>query len=326
MDDQASQDRLLRELIDAARPAGKDLAHPDFALLARRAEHDPRIRQILHRSRRLDLAIGEALDDLPVPPGSVERLLAVLEAAARSAAAAPTTTRAKPAIDEMPAIDPAPSEQSPIVGPAATEGSRRPMLLAQPWAGAVSLGAAAAVALAAYFVFRPAGGAWTPDEILASDWLANVDEAAAEQTLVEVVPPPRKYPAAKALTVQPATWRWVKGLLGRSRGVAYQLRAPAAKATLYVIDDDAGHDSPQIGPLPASPPSGPRSTTGGRAMSVWRSNGLVYILVVQGGAAEYKAFVSPAGQLARHGAAGHQLKSRNLPSRWLAGLLAAQSS
>jgi hypothetical protein len=190
----------------------------------------------------------------------------------------------------------------------------------------VALVAVAAVALVAYFVFRPAGGQLTPDEILASGWLATVDEAAAEQTPLDKLPPPRKYPAGKALAVQPTAWRWIAGLFERPRGVAYQLRAGAARATLYVIDDDAGHDAPQLGPLPANPPSEPMVTTGGRAMSVWRSGGLVYMLVVQGGAAEYKAFVTRAGQLARHDGIGRPTISRNMASRSRAVSPAAESS
>jgi len=81
--------------------------------------------------------------------------------------------------------------------------------------------------------------------------------------------------------------------------VAYRLRAGRARATLYVLDDFAGRAVPRLVDLPASPQRNPHQTQG-RSMAVWRSGSLVYLLVVQGGAAEYRAFVLPAGQLARH--------------------------
>src|SRR5262249_40548380 len=109
----------------------------------------------------------------------------------------------------------------------------------QSWLAPAALGTGASGGLGAGFFFRPVDGALTVDEILASGWLAAVDETALEQTPIEKQAPPRRFPAPRSLAVQPIAWRAIKGLLGRPRGVAYQLRSAAARATLYVIDEDA---------------------------------------------------------------------------------------
>ena len=103
---------------------------------------------------------------------------------------------------------------------------------------------------------------------------------------------------ATAIAIRPTAWRHISGFLERTDGVAYQLRSAKARATLYVTDADAGHDAPHVAELPTAPGSEPW-TTAGKAMSVWRSGKLVYVLVVWGGDAEYKSFITPSGQLAR---------------------------
>ncbi len=152
-------------------------------------------------------------------------------------------------------------------------------------------------------MFQPAPGEFGPNEILNSDWLFSVDESAAQQTPLDQKPPPPRYPMATAISIRPTAWRRIAGFLKRSDGVAYQLRSAKARATLYVIDAEAGHDAPQVTDLPPAPGSEPW-TTAGKAMSVWRSGKLVYVLVVWGGDAEYKSFITPSGQLARIDASG----------------------
>ena len=153
------------------------------------------------------------------------------------------------------------------------------------------------MALVAYFIFRPAQLELTADEIVSSDW-SFADEPAGENRLISEKKSPAKYPCAAALAAKPTSWRPIAGLLGRSQGVAYHLQSGAARATLYVVDHDPGYAAPRFVGLPAAPPPNPNVTTGGRAKSVWREGGLVYVLVVEGGAAEYRAFVTPTGQLA----------------------------
>jgi hypothetical protein len=316
MDDKRTADQELWELIDAARPASDDLAQPDFARLAERNRLDPQVRAIYQRNQRLDQAIGDALQELPVPAGAVERLLAKLDAATRKTLAPPVAGNTA----ELPPPRTTPSREKPAIAPAAEISAAYRKVQVEPPAqgetpdaassdapswkqSRAGLGALAAltvvVTLVGWIVFRPAPSALGPEEILNSDWLFAVDEAAADQTPIDK-PPPAGYPVDATLSVKPTAWRRITGLLGRPHGVAYQLRSPVAQATLYVTDAEAGHGATQLGELPDNPPREKTVETGGKAMSVWRRGGLLYVLVVRGGEAEYKSFITPGGQLASH--------------------------
>ena len=146
------------------------------------------------------------------------------------------------------------------------------MHVSQRWAGPGAIAATIAVVaiMMAYFLWRPVAGELDPEGILLTDWLRTVDEAAAEQNPIDQKAPPKKFPPAASLAVKPTAWREIKGLLDRPGGVAYQLRAPGARATLYVIELDAGRNAPRLVDLPSSPPPNAVKTTQGHAMSVWR--------------------------------------------------------
>ncbi|HEY4311511.1 MAG TPA: hypothetical protein VGN12_18830 [Pirellulales bacterium] len=338
MEDKRTVDQQTSEWIDAVRPASDDMSQPEFAPLAERSRRDARVRSTLQRSQRLDATIGDVMQDLPVPAGSVERLLGALEAAARKRIAAiGSGATGDSGVSELPPLSVpdgtstdkisaggASGDSAPRRGksserlPADAEGrntsaeevvfedSERPAKegRAFPKRSRAGLGALAAVCLVAvigWLVYPSSAHLLGPDEILTRVSLLNVNEDAIDQQPVNLEKPPTGYAPWKSLAVQPTSWRRVKDFLGR-RGVAYQLRSAKARATLYVIDADAGYEALQIGELLSQPPDEPYPPTGGKAMSVWRSGKLVYVLVVSGGAAEYKSFITAGGQLARAGA------------------------
>jgi len=108
-------------------------------------------------------------------------------------------------------------------------------------------------------------------------------------------PAPIDYPFSFAvLPVRGVRWRPVAGggFLGHN-GIVYDLPGPAAtRAVLYVVD--AG-TSAGFSAVPARHPF----TTGGYCASAWRENGLLYVLVVQGAPATYRAFLNlPHGPVA----------------------------
>ncbi len=108
-------------------------------------------------------------------------------------------------------------------------------------------------------------------------------------------PAPANYPfSAAVLPVRGVRWRLLAsgGFLGHS-GVVYDLPGPAGtRATLYVVD--AGR-SEGFSALPARHPF----TTGGCCASAWQENGLLYVLIVQGDPATYRAFLNlPHGPVA----------------------------
>src|SRR5688572_11232473 len=71
-------DRELLERIDACRPGSDDLHDPRLAPLADELAESPIKRDLYQRVQALDAVIGEAIDDVPLPAGLSERLLASL--------------------------------------------------------------------------------------------------------------------------------------------------------------------------------------------------------------------------------------------------------
>lgn len=293
MDDKQLTEQRLRELADALRPASDDLSQPELAELAEQMRHDPHWKAVCQRSGRLDLAVSDAMHDLPVPPGAVDRLLA------RLAAVAPPT-----------ADDDARAPSHPVAGPVPRPSPR----FSKRMAGAGVLATAGAIALVAYLFGSPSV-VLGPEDILQEVAVFAMKPSVDEEHPMAVGAPPSDYPASAALVGKTVAWRKIDGLLDRS-GVAYALRSAGAQATLYVIDAHGSRRQPRLVDLPASPPPTPMSTTGGGAKSAWSEGHLVYLLVVDGGAQEYQAFVAQPRPLA----------SSRSPRRVLSAVLPPQSS
>ena len=68
----------LLAAMDACRPSHDDLADPLLAPLAAAVAGDPQMDDRWQRQQKLDVALGGALQDVPVPDGLTERLLAAL--------------------------------------------------------------------------------------------------------------------------------------------------------------------------------------------------------------------------------------------------------
>jgi hypothetical protein len=106
-------------------------------------------------------------------------------------------------------------------------------------------------------------------------------------------PAPTAYPFSRAvLPVRGARWRPLEAFLGR-RGLVYDLPGRAGtSAALYVVEAEGieGFDT-----VPAMRPF----TTAGCCASSWREGGLLYVLVVQGDTATYRAYLNlPHGPMA----------------------------
>lgn len=99
-------------------------------------------------------------------------------------------------------------------------------------------------------------------------------------------PAPAGYPfSAAVLQVRGTKWRHFDGFLGR-RGVAYDLPGRAGtSACLYVVQ---ASDTAEFGQTPTLYPF----TTAGCCASSWVEDGLLYVLVVHGDAATYRAYLT----------------------------------
>ena len=168
-----------------------------------------------------------------------------------------------------------------------------PVLRSSWFVPSLSLAATAAVLLIAVWLgmHRSEGisESFVLDEAIRS-FDVGVDEPGP---LLAEKPAPAGYPFSPAvLQLRGTRWRPLEAFLGR-RGVVYDLPGPAGTtASLYVVDAE-GLDG--FGTAPALYPY----TTAGCCASSWQEGGMLYVLVVQGDPATYRAYLNvPHGPVA----------------------------
>ena len=100
---------------------------------------------------------------------------------------------------------------------------------------------------------------------------------------------PANLPLPAAIVGNPRGWQALSKTVAR-RGVVYSLAQGAkSRAVLFVL-------SAKRPGLPGAAPLTPQSATGGLTISAWQSQGLVYVLVVEGDERAYRRFVNPGRQ------------------------------
>lgn len=116
------------EQLESARPGSGDREEPELSEAAGHVRHCADCRSTLQQRERLDLQIGRAMRDVPLPDGLKDRLLASLDATARrEASVLPGSVRAgSPVAGKPPGTTP-PSEKPAANAPEKT--SRRKLLL-----------------------------------------------------------------------------------------------------------------------------------------------------------------------------------------------------
>lgn len=271
-----SMDRTdLRESLDACRPGSADLALPDLAEARAELERNAALRRSARRAEQFDRSVCGAMQDLAVPAGLKERLLAALAA----------------------------SESSPI-DMSANARSVPPRGAAETQRRAAMLVGSAVLALAACLLAM-LGVRWYS---VGDDWAPRaIAETAVQKFAVEFDPRrsdgwtrsasrSNSFPTSRQLVHdrQPAQRR-VSQVAGCS-GAAYRLRSPqGALGTLLVLVPRA-----TLTGFPTKPPRSPQSDTAGCAASSWRENDRLYVLVVAGGAKEYRGFLRRPSLVALH--------------------------
>lgn len=215
----------IRELIDACRPDQHDPQRPelaaDLAPLARELESQLELVEAVKRSERFDRNVRSALDDVEVPAGFAERLLAKCEAAVVT-----------PAQEEKP-----------------KKASRR------KWLAQLSIAASLLiVALAAYpaitFIFN-ARQPVTADELAQSavTWFDDCGPGAQWAPVNPTIL--AQYPLDPALRFRPLVYRQVNPTT-----VAYNLSHSGKRALLFVHLPARPHPTLHKFPYGALPASG----------------------------------------------------------------------
>jgi hypothetical protein len=266
------------ERIDAARPG--EVISPEAPDVT--AADVDRVRE---RIAAWDRKIGAAVRQGDVPAGLAERLVASL-AMAREGDAIGTAIEQGPLQVES-------SETVLPVAPA-TSSSRRTIIRS----GAL-LVVGTAVAASVLFLmgwFDPKRPAPSPTQLL-EHAIAFYQYDARDEGRKTLDSAPRDLPPSDDVILPPTpTWRQVSWEeIADSTVVAYDLDDPSAaiRATLYATA------APVDGSLGTAPPAEPMQTQG-RAAGAWQVNQVVYVLVVEGNAEDYRrALQRPGGLLAR---------------------------
>lgn len=205
----------------------------------------------------IDEKLAAAMFDVPVPAGLAERVLARLK-------------------------------RGELVERDETASTARPARRVPAWflvGGSVA--AMAASLVAAIWLGMSPGGDLSEQYVL--DEAIRSFEIGVEQPgpLAADTPAPADYPfSASVVPVRGTRWRSLDGsFLGGCRGVVYDLPGMAGgRAALFVLAADSIE---AIGGRPALCPF----TTAGCCASAWQESGLLYVLVVQGDAATYRAYL-----------------------------------
>ncbi len=252
-----------RELIDALLPQTE--SEDDCGLAAAEMEEfraavaqDPRLAAELRRVQAWDRQLSPALDDVPIPAGLADRLLAAVTAEISQA------------------------ESSTIVAPAKPEGSvsRRRAL----WGIGMVAGIAASLLLAIFLRPTPTiylESAALLDEIrqelpaLSDQWSTELASAAATHPVDDL-----------ALAASARRWQLFDTSLDR-QAVVYDLALPGRKRAMLIVMKRDRVESD----LPSMPARGPLSNTEGVCLGAWQRDGLIYVLVVEGTPARFGSYL-----------------------------------
>jgi hypothetical protein len=241
-------------------------------------------REYLRGSQAFDAAVGLAMAEVPVPAGSLEKVLMAIAEAEAGVLPPASVELAKPE----------------RVG----ETERRRLLSRRGWLAAC--GSAAATTAAGFGLFAWWQGRQRPlltlEDVLHQALAFNNSPEAVRDAALPITrtSPPAEFPLSPAIVSLRATPRWRKldgQLLGRP-GVAYELSPEAEpRAVMYVLRAEVFSRAPVITSLPTEPTQAPVST-GGSSLGAWREDDRLVVFVVQGDAARYRSFLTPPRDIA----------------------------
>jgi hypothetical protein len=242
-----SNEPTIRELIDACRADHDDLQRPELAAelapLAREVGQNAKVAAAYEQSLQFDRQVRSALDDVPLPAGLTDRLLAGCEAAK---------------------ITPATKEPKTRAGV-----SRRKMLLAG-FSLAASLLLLIWGGVEVFTKFNPA--APVSAEQLANSALQWRDQSGPSAKWQPVTKSTQDaFPIDRAIVVGPSRW----APLGPNVSV-YELKVGGKRALLFVQRTNRPHAIRNF-------PSTPLPASGGDSLAAWQRDGFVYVILVTDG-------------------------------------------
>ena len=267
-------DERLLEAMEVCRPGSDDLADAAMADLVAELGRNRKLGVVFVRLQKVDAVLAGAIQDVPVPPGLCDRLLAAMAVGAAVEAADVPVAEA----GQGDAI-PAPAMKAP------SHRTRR-------WVLSLS-GAIAALVLVTVGWFQQTRVEYSPASVLEAAVEFFNSDAHDQGNLLSATSAPWGFPPSRYVRLTPDT-RWHKaGTLLKSGGVAFEMTGPGGlRATLYVVRQS-------IAGLPDQPPPRPVYGTARCCSAAWQEGPLMYVLVVLGESTDYQRLVNaPNGPLA----------------------------
>ena len=255
MDNPPKIDLRFLEAVEACRPGSENLS-------------DAELRTVYDKLKQTDVVLAEAFHDVPVPEGLADRILDRLASAAE-----PSVLPEEPIATPDSAV-----ELDSAVAKRGRFWRSRSVLVATVLGTAVSL-------TAAFVILNDSEEGLTGESV---EWAAimlfdNEGNSPPAGNLISEKASPGSHPLGPPAVAQLSgiRWRRIDEFLGRE-GVAYDLAPPGSpRATLYVIKR-------KVPNLRDFPPPNPATNSRNQFAAAWQSGGLLYVLVVDGGAGRYR--------------------------------------
>ena len=276
MPKQIHLDEQTWEVMESCRSGTDDLADPAMSHLADAIKANPELEKIFNRIEQLDIKIGAAFHDVPVPIDLAQKLLDQL---AQTGVEQQVSAAVQDRLNQTPV-------EKFVLANRMRKVSRRWMCVA------VGIISAAAVLFVALWLNSYNTGSYTEQTAIDEAIRFFDGDKAGGGLLTTEKSPPKNYPFSHAVFFSDEVrWREIRNFLGKN-GIAFDLPTrDGVRATLYVVEqsvEDIG-SKPRIHPF----------TTGGYSSSVWQENGLLYVLVIHGEPGSYQQYLDlPRGPVA----------------------------
>jgi hypothetical protein len=275
-----SRERIC-DALESCRPGSNDLQSAEFADVAEQIAQHPHLEAVFARIQSADSKIAAAFQDVAIPVGLQQRLVAAINLAQ-------TEDEFSTALHAATESD---ADNAPTAGPSVA--SQKDRKLSRRWLILSSglLTSTVAILLAIFFGMNNSGG-YTKETVQdeAIRFFNNDNPTTPGQLLTESSYP-KGFPLSNAIRYSSKIhWRPLVNFLDKP-AVAYDLPSQKGSvATLYVVDRTVAN----LGDYPVGTPS----NTAGCCVAAWQENELLYVLVVKGSQKSYEEYLAPRGQMA----------------------------
>ena len=223
--------RKLHEMIDACRPGSEDIDLAEMSPLADQIAADSELRNRYQRTQRLDARLVRAIDDVEVPAGLRERILAGLE---ENRGQGPGVRGQDLTLSETQPNGNESSEAAIASAPVAEAEVRSAPKSRRRWLISIAAVAASLLLLVGGYSFWPRHTALTYDGLLnrSTAWFEQLRSKPSWQPLApgEAI---RDFPSSDAIRARPLHWMDASSLVGQP-ACAYDLpTSRGSRAALF---------------------------------------------------------------------------------------------